>query len=231
MSNVPIKDGDGNTRKVDTFTRTEGADTVETQAVVLVDPSSGAPLNLATETGVAALLAVAQAIQTAAQALNEKTTAVNTSNIGGTVALDAPSLAALEVVTVANMVQQGLTDQQLRAAPVTVADAAAAGALSSIDAQAATIADLQSRLIELNETMTYFLGAMLEKMPRLDAGDRLMARVVLNGENDLNSAYGGVALNSVGNPSTGAQFMRTFEPWNFSDAGAARIYQQIQVTA
>jgi hypothetical protein len=115
--------------------------------------------------------------------------------------------------------------------PVPVADAAAVGALANINAQAATIADLQNRLIELNETMTYFLGAMLEKMPRLDAGDRLMARVVLNGENDLNSAYGGVALNSVGNPSTGAQFMRTFEPWNFSDAGAARIYQQIQVTA
>lgn len=41
MSNVPIKDADSNTRKVDTFTRTEGADQVETQAVALVDPSTG----------------------------------------------------------------------------------------------------------------------------------------------------------------------------------------------
>ena len=95
----------------------------------------------------------------------------------------------------------------------------------------ATLADLQNSILALNETMTYLLGAMLEKMPRLDSADRLVARMVVNGENDISSPYAGIAVNSVGNPSTGAQFMRTFEPWNFSDAGAARIYQQIQVNA
>jgi len=120
MSNVPIKDAEDNTRKVDVFTRTEGPDVVETQAVAVVDPASGQPLDLATEATVTALLTAAQAIQAAAEALNAKTTAVNTGAIAGTVALDAPSLAALENVTVSNMVAPGLTDQQLRANPVPV---------------------------------------------------------------------------------------------------------------
>ena len=94
-----------------------------------------------------------------------------------------------------------------------------------------SLKELQGSILALTETMTYLLSAMLEKMPRLDPADRLIARVVTNGENDLTSPYGGIFVNGVGNPSTGVQFMRTFEPWNFSDAGAARIYQQIQVTA
>lgn len=120
MSNVPIKDANEATRKVDVFTRTEGADTVETQAVALVDPGTGTPLDLATQTTVAALLSAAQAIQAAAEALNAKTNAVDTGAIAGTVALDAPSLAALESVTVSNMVAQGLTDAELRASAVPV---------------------------------------------------------------------------------------------------------------
>lgn len=120
MSNVPIKDAEDNTRKVDVFTRTEGPDVVETQAVAVVNPATGEPLDLATEATVAALLTAAQAIQAAAVALNAKTTAVNTGAIAGTVALDASSLEALENVTVSNMVAPGLTDQQLRADPVPV---------------------------------------------------------------------------------------------------------------
>lgn len=46
-----------------------------------------------------AILTASQAIQTAAAALNSKTTVVNTGAVAGTVALDAPSLAALENVT------------------------------------------------------------------------------------------------------------------------------------
>lgn len=41
MSNVPIQDAASATRKIDTFQRTEGADTVETQAVALVNPATG----------------------------------------------------------------------------------------------------------------------------------------------------------------------------------------------
>lgn len=165
MSSVPIKDADNTTRKVDTFTRTEGADQVETQAVALVNPDTGLPIPVATVDAVQALL----------------------------------------------------TDAQLRAAPVSVADV--------------TVADLQSSIQALNDTMLFMLSAMLEKMPRLDSSDRLIARVVVGGENDLNSAYGGIFLNGVGNSITGQQVFRMMEPWNFSDAGAARIYQQIQVTA
>lgn len=53
------------------------------------------PSGAATETTLATLLSAAQALQAAAEALNAKTTAVNTGAIAGTVALDAPTLAAL----------------------------------------------------------------------------------------------------------------------------------------
>jgi hypothetical protein len=44
MSNVPILDATSATRKIDVFQRTEGPDTVETQAVALVNPTTGNPL-------------------------------------------------------------------------------------------------------------------------------------------------------------------------------------------
>ena len=44
MSNVPILDASSATRKIDVFQRTEGPDTVETQAVAVVNPTTGDPL-------------------------------------------------------------------------------------------------------------------------------------------------------------------------------------------
>ncbi len=78
-------------------------------AATLVDPTHGFPVDpktlppgASTETTLAALKNVADtiataaaAIQAAAEALNGKTTAVNTGAIAGTVALDAAALAAL----------------------------------------------------------------------------------------------------------------------------------------
>jgi hypothetical protein len=146
MSNVPILDASAATRKIDVFTRTEGADTVEMQAVAVVEPTTGTPVEFATQTTLAALLVAANAIKAAAEALNTKTTAVNTGAISGTVALDSGSLAALEninvggsvsvsnlpgtqpvsgTVAVSNMVALGLTDAQLRASALPVSLAAA----------------------------------------------------------------------------------------------------------
>ena len=85
--------------------------------VTLID-AAGLPVSVAslplpggasTEATLAALKAVADTIATAAaaikiaaEALNGKTTAVNTGAIAGTVAIDAGSLAALETISVAN---------------------------------------------------------------------------------------------------------------------------------
>jgi hypothetical protein len=41
MSNVPIQDANSAPRKIDTFQRTEGADTVEIQAIAVVNPATG----------------------------------------------------------------------------------------------------------------------------------------------------------------------------------------------
>lgn len=43
MSNLPIRDAEGVTRRVDVFPRVDGPNTVETQAVAVVDPATGTP--------------------------------------------------------------------------------------------------------------------------------------------------------------------------------------------
>lgn len=75
------------------------------------------PTGASTEATLAALNVIAAAIQSAADAINGKVTAVNTAAIAGTVALDAPTLAALENITAST---GGLTDAQLRAAALPV---------------------------------------------------------------------------------------------------------------
>ena len=45
MSHIALPDAAG---RIDTFTRSEGADTVHMQAIVPVDPATGDPLQIAT---------------------------------------------------------------------------------------------------------------------------------------------------------------------------------------
>ena len=87
MSSIPLPENAG---RVDTFTRSEGEETVHMQSVVAVDPATGEALALAQEatltavnTAVVTLNAAASAIQSAVEALNSKTTAVNTGAIAG----------------------------------------------------------------------------------------------------------------------------------------------------
>ena len=76
------------------------------------------PTGAATEVTAAALLAAAQAIKTAAETLAGRT--INTGAVSGTVALDGPTLAALEAISADTGLAQPLTDAQLRSAPVPV---------------------------------------------------------------------------------------------------------------
>lgn len=192
MSNITLPDNAG---KVDTFTRVDGADLVNMQAIVPVDSVSGSPLDLATEAtldalgaAVATLNVAAAAIKTAVESLNGKTSAVNTGAIAGTVALDAPTLAT---------VAQDATTQAIR---------------------------------DMSDSMFYVLQAMLDKMPRLSKEDRLAVQIVDASANEINSPYYGVASNLVGDGNSGRIVSRMMEVNNFSDAGSARLYQQIQVS-
>jgi hypothetical protein len=90
----------------------------------------------------------------------------------------------------------------------------------------ATLADIVASISNMNETMLYMLSAMLEKMPRLSKTDML---VVDMSETGLSSTYGTQNINSVSNPFNGVTYYRMLEPWQFSDAGCARIYNQITV--
>lgn len=137
MSNIPLPNSAG---IVDTFTRTEGADTVHMQAVVPVDPTSGEPLDLAKDATVAAIN-------------------------------------------------------------------------------------------ELTDTMVTLLSAMLRKMPRLTTGDRLaVCAVDSSGTYEISNAGYGVSIQSVGETSAGRSFPVLFTPFQLSDAGCARLYQQISVS-
>lgn len=69
----------------------------------------------------AATEATLAALKSAIDSLNGKTTTVDTGAIAGTVALDAPTLAALEIIQANTGLSQPLTDAQLRATPVQIA--------------------------------------------------------------------------------------------------------------
>lgn len=79
--------------------------------------AAGNKIDPATEATLAALNVIAAAVQTAVQAINAKTTAINTGAIAGTVALDSGTLAALETI---NANTGALTNAELRAAAVPV---------------------------------------------------------------------------------------------------------------
>lgn len=70
MSDITVKDATLVSQHVDTFTRTEGANTVHMQAVVPVDPDTGAP-NAATEVTLLALKAATEALLQAASAIRD----------------------------------------------------------------------------------------------------------------------------------------------------------------
>lgn len=80
------------------------------------------PTGAATESTAAALLAAAEAIKAAAETLAGRT--INTGAVSGTVALDGPTLAALEAISADTGLAQPLTDTQLRASAVPVSAAA-----------------------------------------------------------------------------------------------------------
>lgn len=107
------------------------------------------PAGAATEVTAAALLAAAHAIKAAAETLAGRT--INTGAVSGTVALDGPTLAALEAISADTGLAQPLTDAQLRASAVPVS--AAALPLPTGAATEATMAAVQTLLATLNGTV------------------------------------------------------------------------------
>lgn len=107
------------------------------------------PTGAATEATAAALLTAAQAIKTAAENLAGRT--INTGAVSGTVALDGPTLAALEAISADTGLAQPLTDTQLRASAVPVS--AAALPLPTGAATEATLAAVQTLIAALNATI------------------------------------------------------------------------------
>ena len=117
------------------------------------------------------LLIAANAIKVAAEALNTKTTTVNTDAIAGTVALDAPTLAALETtgVAVSNFpATQPISGTVALDAPTLAALETTGVAVSNFPAtQPITAASLPLPTDAATETT---LAAVNAKLPDLDSG-------------------------------------------------------------
>ena len=202
---------------------------------MLVD-ATGADITPSTETTLAAVLS-------AANALNSKTTAVNTSSIGGTVELGSTTISSLtspgltdtqlrasplavtgsfyQATQPVSFTWEGLTDAQLRAAPVTVS---LPGVATDQTAQA---------LQELSETMLFMLGAILEKMPRVTGNDQAAVSIeggTLPTVTTVSTVTNVTTLATLTNMTQvgGRPGLLAADSWN--NAGAAYIYNQINVS-
>lgn len=167
-----------------------------------IDVSLGNPLPV-TVSG-ASTEATLSALKASVDALSAKIAACNT----GDVALDESTLAALANVTatIANPPPVGITDEQLRAAPVPVA----------------TTPD---------DTLSYLLNAILEKMPRVDAADRILT----NGSEvaaAVSVSSGTVTtVGTVSNQTNIGGRDAAHVTFAMANMGALHIYNNILVTA
>jgi len=185
---------------------------VNTNAVTVTNPTAlgltntelrSAPLDLPTGASTESTLS---ALKTAIDSLNAKVTAVNTG-----------------AVTVTNPTPAGLTNTELRASEIPVADIITQSILYDM-------ANVTDAIKDMSDSMLYMQSAILEKMGRLDRFDRMTVQVSDSGGNEINSPYYGVSLNFAGESSGGRSYSRIFEPFQFSNVGANHLYNQLTIT-
>lgn len=258
MSDVRLKGSDGAEFIPKTFSRDESGKTVHAQATVNIDPSTGLP-NSATETtlsalksSIDALSAKISACNTGAVTLDAATlAALETINaaISGTVTVSNPGLtdAQLRATAVPTSVASlplpsgasseatlsainaklpaiangrvqvelpagggGLTDAELRATPVPVS-----GVFSAT----------------LDDTIAFILAAILEKMPRVDAADRLIvSHAESNPTMNIAAAQTLATLTTLGSMTNIGGRDASHTAYALANAGAMHIFNNIKVT-
>lgn len=97
----------------------------------------------------------------------------------------------------------------------------------AVDTQALTLETTQKSMLEAMDHLTYLLGALLEKSPKLTADDQMMVQV-----SSSSAQWAGLCLNNVGStlpgPSgTGYAYELTSMPWNLSHMGSVNVYNQL----
>jgi len=171
--------------------------------------------------------------------------------ISGQVSLDAPTLAALETI---NANTGGLTNTELRASAVPVAGTVELGtsAMTALNAvrdatdgmafsvltdeqlrqaplnvESATLNDVLTSINSLNETMLYFVTAILDKMPLLTSQDRAMVEVLNTITANIASNQTLTAVTNVSNINNLAGGNTSLIPYQM---GASYIYPNIIVS-
>lgn len=164
------------------------------------------PSGASTELTLAGLKTVVENLKTVIDTLNGKITEVNTN-----------------AVTVTNPTALGLTNTELRASEIPVADIITQSILYDM-------ANVTDAIKDMSDSMLYMQSSILEKMGRLDRFDRLTVQVSDSSGNEINSPYYGVSLNFAGESSGGRSYSRIFEPFQFSNVGANHLYNQLTIT-
>lgn len=147
MANIQLKDALAVLFGSKTVLVDDGGTPVHAQGIVQIDPATGGAAPGATDATLLALISAIStlntavaSVQTAVEAFNGKTTAINTGAIAGTVALSGATLDALETISANTGLAQPLTDAQLRAAEVSVSDVIVGAAVKQKNA-VSTITD------------------------------------------------------------------------------------------
>jgi len=175
----------------------------------------------------------------------------STQTINGQVSLDSATLAALENV---NATTGGLTNTELRANALPVSGTVELGntAINALNAvrdatdgmafsvltdeqlrqtplnvESATLNDVLTSINSLNDTMLYFVTAMLDKMPLLTSQDRAMVEV-------LNTITANIGSNQTLTTVTNVSNLNNFAGGNTAlipyQIGASYIYPNIIVS-
>jgi len=103
------------------------------------------------------------------------------------------------------------------------------GALPVTDANILALQEVTQSVKDLSDTMLYFITAMLDKMPRLDSNDRMMAYIDNGALNTLNTLTTVTTVSAVTNLQNFAGGNTALIPYQMG-AGAAHIYQNIIVS-
>lgn len=97
----------------------------------------------------------------------------------------------------------------------------------AVDTQALTLETTQKSMLEAMDHLTYLLGALLEKSPKVTADDQMMVQI-----SSSSAQWAGLCLNNVGSTlpgplGSGYSYELTALPWNLSHMGAVNVYNQL----
>jgi len=96
------------------------------------------------------------------------------------------------------------------------------------------LAQISTDIKALNDTLLYFVSAILDKLPRLDTNDRVASNIETGTLTSVGTVSTVTTCSTVTNLTSlnnwGTTGNAVWALWNLSDTGATRLYNNITVT-